>query len=65
MNIEDVIAIFSPAEGFAAERLEICANCTDYKPAAKRCGVCNCILPLKVKAPHQRCPINKWEPINE
>jgi hypothetical protein len=50
-------------------RIKICESCEMFKPQSKRCGVCNCIMPLKARllvtltgkaeCPHPKG--NKWE----
>lgn len=41
------------------QRLEICQKCPHIRQD-KRCGICKCYTPAKVKAPKEKCPINKW-----
>lgn len=40
-------------------RLETCQTCAHRQH--NRCVLCGCIISLKVKMPHEHCPIGKWE----
>ena len=44
----------------AKERLKICKKCPNFNKVTKQCGICHCIMPLKVKLPLATCPIEKW-----
>jgi hypothetical protein len=41
-----------------AERKKICDSCKDKKGFI--CGVCGCVISLKVIPKNQKCPIDKW-----
>jgi hypothetical protein len=56
-------------EQLAAERYEICAKCDVIDLDGKECvapgtqpccGNCGCSLKLKLRVPHEKCPLNKW-----
>ena len=42
------------------QRLDICATCPAFKPLTQRCKKCGCFMPVKVRLPGQKCPIDKW-----
>jgi hypothetical protein len=50
----------SPEE--RARRLAICASCEHFDDAARRCRVCTCHMPLKVRLAAWHCPLPepKW-----
>ena len=43
-----------------ATRLAICMGCDHYRSWAKQCRICKCFMPVKVRIPNTRCPIQKW-----
>jgi hypothetical protein len=50
-------------QSFAEKRLAVCKSCDEYgKSLPKVCGVCGCLMPLKVKLKRFQCPDNppKW-----
>ena len=42
------------------QRYGICKECEFFSSITKLCSRCQCLMPLKVKFPHVRCPENKW-----
>ncbi len=46
------------------ERLEICHGCEHHNRACGRCRKCGCAI-LKLWVATERCPIGKWERIQE
>lgn len=50
---------FFVAKSVAEERYAICKYCPRFT-AMKICGICNCIMPLKVKFAKAACPAGKW-----
>jgi hypothetical protein len=46
-------------EELAIERMEICLGCDKLKDN-KRCGVCGCFMPAKVRSVKSTCPLKKW-----
>lgn len=41
------------------KRMSICKKCPSFRED-KRCEMCGCYMPAKVKAPKATCPQNKW-----
>lgn len=41
------------------ERFEICQSC-EFIRRNSTCKICNCFMPVKVRAPFLHCPIQKW-----
>ncbi len=49
-------------EKLAIHRISICTNkklCDKLKDN-KRCGICNCFMPAKVRSEKSTCPLKKW-----
>jgi ribosomal protein L32 len=52
-------------------RFQICQNCDQYDIKNKQCSVCGCninnkrIFLNKLAWADQKCPLNKWNAINE
>lgn len=44
----------------AVDKMKICIQCPHFRSATKQCKKCGCFMPLKVRLPGQKCPINKW-----
>lgn len=42
-------------------RLNICKNCENNKSGI--CNICHCVLTAKTKAEESKCPIDKWDTI--
>jgi len=42
------------------ERLRQCAGCSQY--TGLRCLVCGCFINLKIRLPHEECPLGRWKP---
>lgn len=53
-------------EELAKKRIKICLQCKkdDGTPmmssTTKRCGICKCFMPAKVRNEKSRCPLGKW-----
>src|SRR4051794_34793847 len=45
----------------ARARLAICRPCPERRGAL--CGVCGCVLAIKVRMNFESCPIGKWSPV--
>ena len=43
------------------DRLNICKNCEHNK--SNICDICHCVLKAKTKAEQSKCPIGKWDTI--
>ena len=48
-----------------AERYAVCLECEEFRPWAKQCKVCKCIMPIKVRIPSMSCPLGKWLPVED
>ena len=46
-------------EILAKKRIEICINCEKFK-TSKRCSLCGCFMPAKVRNQYSKCPLKKW-----
>jgi hypothetical protein len=46
-------------EEIAIERMTICLDCPKLKEN-KRCSLCGCFMPAKVRSEHSSCPLKKW-----
>lgn len=42
------------------KRLDICKKCEHYKSLTKICGLCYCLVTVKVKFDIAFCPDKKW-----
>lgn len=53
---------FTVSDEVAKERTSICNSCEEKISTLgiDRCQVCNCIIKLKTKLTHTKCPIDKW-----
>jgi Family of unknown function (DUF6171) len=40
------------------QRLVVCRSCQQLQN--NMCLACGCIIPLKVKMPHETCPLGRW-----
>tara|TARA_B100000287_G_C20103009_1_gene571168 strand:- start:142 stop:318 length:177 start_codon:yes stop_codon:yes gene_type:complete len=58
MNIPVSKAIFK-------QRINICKQCPSFDPALNRCKECGCFLLLKAFIKATKCPLNKWEFLND
>lgn len=47
-------------EKIATNRMISCLNCTKLINKSKKCSVCGCYTPAKVRSLKSKCPINKW-----
>ena len=47
-------------ENLAIERLNICFDCPEFIKLTSQCKQCGCLMKLKTKLKHAKCPINKW-----
>jgi len=45
------------------ERITLCVECPEFKPATKSCGLCGCHMPVKAKWKTASCPATppKWD----
>ena len=46
-------------EELAIERMEICLGCPKLKDN-KRCAMCGCFMPAKVRSEMSTCPLKNW-----
>lgn len=46
-------------EELAKKRINICISCEKFKKN-KRCLVCGCFMPAKVRNQYSKCPLKKW-----
>ena len=46
-------------EKLAIDRMEICLACPKLKDN-KRCAMCGCFMPAKVRSELSTCPLKKW-----
>jgi hypothetical protein len=53
---------FTVSEEVSTERTSICNACPEKVSTLgiDRCQVCNCLIKLKTKLTHTKCPIDKW-----
>jgi hypothetical protein len=42
------------------ERINICYSCPELIQLTKQCKKCGCLMELKTKLEHAKCPIGKW-----
>jgi hypothetical protein len=47
-------------EELQKERMGICEACPELIQLTKQCKKCGCIMPMKTKLEHAKCPIGKW-----
>jgi hypothetical protein len=43
-----------------AKRWSTCITCDDFIHKSNRCGKCGCLMSVKAKMPHAKCPLKKW-----
>lgn len=65
MESENKIESMSTAEDqqinrTAVDRMKLCLQCEHFFKPTRQCKKCGCFMPLKVRIPGQKCPINKW-----
>ena len=48
-----------------ARRLAICESCEHLQRPKYRCGLCGCLMKVKVLLPKQKCPDNRWDQLNK
>lgn len=41
------------------QKFEICQKC-EFLRNNSTCKKCNCFMPIKVRIPNLKCPVNKW-----
>jgi hypothetical protein len=44
----------------AARRMATCEGCDRFLKATKQCLQCGCMMNLKTKLLHAKCPLGKW-----
>ena len=44
----------------ADERYAICKECPQFRQLTRQCGICNCLMPIKVRFQGQNCPEKRW-----
>lgn len=44
----------------ATELYAICKSCEEFNSVIKKCNVCHCFMPFKVRWGGAQCPKNKW-----
>jgi hypothetical protein len=44
----------------AVDKMKICLQCEHFLKSTRQCKKCGCFMPLKVRIPRQKCPIQKW-----
>jgi hypothetical protein len=58
---------FAPGELYN-ERVAICKGCPQWDPSAflntGKCNLCGCSTQAKLRLPLEKCPIDKWLPVN-
>lgn len=42
------------------DRMKICLQCEHFLKITKQCKKCGCFMPIKVRIPGQKCPVEKW-----
>lgn len=48
-------------EKIATNRMITCLKCKDhFQKKTKRCGICGCFMPAKVRNINSKCPIKSW-----
>jgi hypothetical protein len=40
-------------------RYDLCEGC-EHLMATKQCSQCGCMMPIKTKLLHAKCPVGKW-----
>ena len=44
----------------AVEKMKLCIQCPHFFKPTKTCKKCGCFMPIKVRVPSQKCPVDKW-----
>lgn len=44
----------------AERRLNVCEGCDRFLKATRQCLQCGCMMNLKTKLLHAKCPLGKW-----
>lgn len=44
----------------ATSRIDLCKSCEVYDSEKKKCTVCGCYMPAKVRLQLSSCPMEKW-----
>lgn len=46
----------------AKKRIQVCLECPDekYDDNSKRCKLCGCFMPAKVRSVKSKCPLRYW-----
>ena len=47
-------------EKIATNRMITCLDCEKFKIKERKCGICGCFMPAKVRNVDSTCPLNKW-----
>lgn len=47
-------------EDIVNKRLGICQSCPEFVKLTTQCKRCKCIMKLKTKLDHAKCPAGKW-----
>ncbi len=50
---------------YISERLEICKNCPRLFKPTYTCRECGCFMQIKARIPSQKCPLGKWDKVNQ
>lgn len=58
-------ANYGVPENIQNDRLKFCQDCKFFKDLTKRCSICNCVMPLKVKLKDAWCPVGYWLQYNK
>lgn len=56
------MTVFAPKE-IQLQRLDICRQCSEYQHDSGKCGVCSCVMEVKVKLGFMGCPLKKFKPV--
>jgi hypothetical protein len=48
-------------EPIAEKRMYECLSCIKLNRDTKKCKMCGCYMPAKVRSKSSKCPLNKWE----
>jgi len=59
MGWKNYIFLNEKAEKLATKRMKICLECPKLKDN-KRCGMCGCFMPAKVRCENATCPLKEW-----
>jgi hypothetical protein len=47
------------------ERMQFCSKCPRRTFHGQFCGECKCLLQAKLRLEEERCPLDKWQPIEK